>query len=147
MHAVVDSICRRMRGASKWWSGRPVGASGTVQPGAGTKTCRPSPASTTSRAPCRISSASTTALRPGTPSVVCRRARDAAIRLAATASQATSYIPAFALAAMGMTRALGAFRRRLPWVTRVSIGQPRLSTALKRCTSLLLATGVVWTAR
>ena len=78
-----------------------------------------------SRAICRISSGSTTAHRQGTPSAACRPARAAAIRLAATVSQATSFTLAIALAAMGTTKVLDAFPPRPPWATRVSTGQPR----------------------
>ena len=82
---------------------------------------------------------------PGTPAVACPRARVAAIHLAATASPATSSMPAIVLVAMGMTRVLDAFPRRAPWATRASTGPRRLSMALKRCTSLPSVTGEVWT--
>eukprot|EP00439_Symbiodinium_sp_Y106_P049957 s3064_g6.t1 len=67
---------------------------------------------------------------PGTPAVACPRARVAAIHLAATASPATSSMPAIVLVAMGMTRVLDAFPRRAPWATRASTGPRRLSMAL-----------------
>ena len=111
----------------------------------GSATCLASLAWPSIKGTWRISNGSTTAPLPErTNFVACHPAVAVAKNPAMIALRGTSCMPRFGLAAMATIVALDACHPNRPWDTRVNIGPPLWSMALKRCTSLPLVTGVAW---